>query len=209
MKRTISILLFSLCWVAGMAQQAELMRIYTDKDCYLAGEELWVKLSVDDEAYPGNSMSRVAYVEICDTAQVRAQAKVALNQGMGWACIQLPSTMHSGMYQLVAYTRYMRNLNPDSFPRKYVAVLNTMGASDEDNLVSNDSGAFPEGALAPVPETSLMKGDKKVYGSREKVSLAWSAHLGGAKELALSVVRKDCEVKMSQPAVASPSPVEG
>ena len=209
MKRTISILLFSLCWVAGMAQQAELMRIYTDKDCYLAGEELWVKLSVDDEAYPGNSMSRVAYVEICDTAQVRAQAKVALNQGMGWARIQLPSTMHSGMYQLVAYTRYMRNLNPDSFPRKYVAVLNTMGASDEDNLVSNDSVAFPEGALAPVPETSLMKGDKKVYGSREKVSLAWSAHLAGAKELALSVVRKDCEVKMSQPAVASPSPVEG
>jgi hypothetical protein len=192
-----------------MAQQAELMRIYTDKDCYLAGEELWVKLSVDDEAYPGNSMSRVAYVEICDTAQVRAQAKVALNQGMGWARIQLPSTMHSGMYQLVAYTRYMRNLNPDSFPRKYVAVLNTMGASDEDNLVSNDSVAFPEGAGAPVPETSLMKGDKKVYGSREKVSLAWSAHLAGAKELALSVVRKDCEVKMSQPAVASPSPVEG
>ena len=144
MKRTISILLFSLCWVAGMAQQAELMRIYTDKDCYLAGEELWVKLSVDDEAYPGNSMSRVAYVEICDTAQVRAQAKVALNQGMGWARIQLPSTMHSGMYQLVAYTRYMRNLNPDSFPRKYVAVLNTMGASDEDNLVSNDSVASPK-----------------------------------------------------------------
>ena len=101
-----------------MAQQAELMRIYTDKDCYLAGEELWVELSVDDEAYPGNVMSRVAYVEICDTAQVRAQGKIALTDGRGWARIQLPSTMHSGMYQITAYTRYMRNLRSDSFPRK-------------------------------------------------------------------------------------------
>ena len=209
MKRTIYIILFSLCWVAGMAQQAELMRIYTDKDCYLAGEELWVKVCLDDEAYPGNSMSRVAYVEICDTAQVRAQAKVALTDGKGWARIQLPSTMHSGMYQLVAYTRYMRNLNSDSYPRKYVAVLNAMGASDEDNLVSNDTVAFPEGALVPVADTSLLKGDKKVYGSREKVSLAWSSHFAEAKELVLSVVRKDCGVKMSQPEVAAPKPVGG
>ena len=96
-----------------MSQSVELMRIYTDKDCYLAGEELWIKVSVDDDALPGNSMSRVAYIEVCDTAQVRAQGKIALTDGIGWACIRLPQTMHSGMYQLTAYTRYMRNLNSD------------------------------------------------------------------------------------------------
>lgn len=209
MKRTISILLFSLCWVAGMAQQAELMRIYTDKDCYLAGEELWVKLSVDDEAYPGNVMSRVAYVEICDTAQVRAQGKIALTDGRGWARIQLPSTMHSGMYQITAYTRYMRNLRSDSFPRKYVAVLNTLGASEEDNIVVNDTAIFQkESVPAQVPSQQL-KGDKSVYGLREKVTLSWPSQLADARELTLSVVRQDCEVKMSQPSVASPVPAEG
>ena len=209
MKRTISILLFSLCWVAGMAQQAELMRIYTDKDCYLAGEELWVELSVDDEAYPGNVMSRVAYVEICDTAQVRAQGKIALTDGRGWARIQLPSTMHSGMYQITAYTRYMRNLHSDSFPRKYVAVLNTLGASEEDNIVVNDTAIFQkESVPAQVPSQQL-KGDKSVYGLREKVTLSWPSQLADARELALSVVRQDCEVKMSQPSVASPVPAEG
>jgi hypothetical protein len=59
------------------------MRIYTDKECYLAGEELWIKVCVDDVVIPGNEMSRVAYVEICDTAQVHVQGKIALQQGMG------------------------------------------------------------------------------------------------------------------------------
>ena len=209
MKRTISILLFSLCWVAGMAQQAELMRIYTDKDCYLAGEELWVELSVDDEAYPGNVMSRVAYVEICDTAQVRAQGKIALTDGRGWARIQLPSTMHSGMYQITAYTRYMRNLHSDSFPRKYVAVLNTLGASEEDNIVVNDTAIFQKESVPAQMPNQQMKGDKSVYGLREKVTLSWPSQLADARELTLSVVRQDCEVKMSQPSVASPVPAEG
>ena len=124
MKRTIVAMWLSLCWLVGMSQTLDLMRIYTDKDCYLAGEKLWVKVCLDDDILPGNGMSKVAYVEICDTAQVRAQGKVALQEGVGWACIQLPPTMHSGVYQLTAYTRYMRNLNPESFPRKHVAVLN-------------------------------------------------------------------------------------
>lgn len=195
--------------MAGMAQQAELMRIYTDKDCYLAGEELWVELSVDDEAYPGNVMSRVAYVEICDTAQVRAQGKIALTDGRGWARIQLPSTMHSGMYQITAYTRYMRNLHSDSFPRKYVAVLNTLGASEEDNIVVNDTAIFQKESVPAQVPSQQMKGDKSVYGLREKVTLSWPSQLADARELTLSVVRQDCEVKMSQPSVASPVPAEG
>lgn len=195
--------------MAGMAQQAELMRIYTDKDCYLAGEELWVELSVDDEAYPGNVMSRVAYVEICDTAQVRAQGKIALTDGRGWARIQLPSTMHSGMYQITAYTRYMRNLHSDSFPRKYVAVLNTLGASEEDNIVVNDTAIFQKESVSAQVPNQQMKGNKSVYGLREKVTLSWPSQLADARELTLSVVRQDCEVKMLQPSVASPVPAEG
>lgn len=208
MKRTILFGLFSLCALLGMAQTAELMRIYTDKDTYLAGEELWVKVAVEDEAYPGNAVSQVAYVEICDSAQVRAQGKVALTQGKGWACIQLPQTMHSGVYQLTAYTRYMRNLNSESFPRKYLAVLNTLGSSTEDNLIANDSTAFPK-VVSEASNGHLMKTDKEVYGCRERVALTWSPHLAEAKELTLSVVRKDCEVKLTQPKVASPVPTGG
>lgn len=205
MKRTIYLLWMSLLGLASMAQSVDLMRIYTDKDCYLAGEELWVKVCLDDEAYPGNIMSRVAYVELCDTAQVRAQGKIALKDGRGWACIRLPQTMHSGMYQLTAYTRYMRNLKSDCFPRKYVAVLNTLGASNEDNLVANDSAVVD----TPMLQGNMLKGDKDVYGLREKVVLEWPAQLEKAKELALSVVRKDCDVKKYKPEISHSVPVQG
>ena len=53
MKRIIYILLLSLGWITGMSQSVELMRIYTDKDCYLAGEApngkillIWTAISV-------------------------------------------------------------------------------------------------------------------------------------------------------------------
>lgn len=209
MKRTISLWLLSLCWMTGLAQEVELMRIYTDKDCYLAGEELWVKVSLDDEVFPGNVMSRVAYVEICDTSQVRAQGKVALKDGTGWACIRLPQTMHSGVYQLMAYTRYMRNLKTEGFPRKHIAVVNARVASEEDLWVANDSTGYVKEAPAEPRKSTNLKGDKRVYGVREKVSLRWASHLAKAKELSLSVVRKDCEVALTPPQVALPEPTRG
>ena len=209
MKKAIYLILFSLCWVAGMAQQVELMRIYTDKDCYLAGEELWVKVSLDDDVLPGNIMSQVAYVEICDTAQVRAQGKIALTDGVGWACVRLPQTMHSGMYQLTAYTQYMRNLKPDGFPRKHIAVVNARVSSDEDYWVANDSTGYVQEAVSPKRKNSFLVGDKEVYGLREKVSLKWSSYFAGAKELTLSVFRKDCEVTLPKPEVAFPEPTKG
>ena len=198
MRRFIYSMLFGLCSIMGMSQTVELMRVYTDKDSYLAGEDLWVKVCIDDDALPGNMISKVAYVEICDTAQVRAQGKVALNQGVGWACIRLPQTMHSGVYQLIAYTQYMRNLNPESFPCRHLAVLNVLGSSQEDRIIANDSTAFP--MIDPViPVNNGMKSDKNVYGFREKVSLSWQSHLADAKELTLSVVRKDYKAKLVQP----------
>ena len=209
MKKAIYLILFSLCWVAGMAQQVELMRIYTDKDCYLAGEDLWVKVNLDDDVLPGNIMSQVAYVEICDTAQVRAQGKIALANGVGWACIHLPQTMHSGMYQLTAYTQYMRNLKPDGFPRKHIAVINARVSSAEDHWVANDSTGYVQEAIPPKRKNSLLVGDKEVYGLREKVSLKWSSYFAGAKELTLSVFRKDCEVTLPKPEMAFPEPTRG
>ena len=120
--------ILGLCVLTSIAQSTDMMRIYTDKDCYLAGEKLWIKVCVNDEVIPENALSRVAYVEICDTAQVHVQSKIELEKGTGWACIHLPQTMHSGVYQLTAYTRYMRNLKSDCFPRKYVAVLKLLGS---------------------------------------------------------------------------------
>ena len=45
------------------AQIVENMRIYTDKDCYVAGEDLCIKVCVTDSLSRGSVLSKVAYVE--------------------------------------------------------------------------------------------------------------------------------------------------
>ncbi len=54
--------------------------------------------------------------------------------------------MHSGAYQLTAYTRYMRNQSADRFPKKYIAVLNASQATDGDDVeLLKDSVSFDFG----------------------------------------------------------------
>ena len=122
MKRyCLIILLLGLVSVltANAQVPSEHMRIYTDKEFYLAGERMWIKVCVTDSLYRPYSLSKVAYVEVSDTKQVYAQAKVELTDGVGWAAVKLNSAMHSGSYRLLAYTRYMRNNSLVHFPKKY------------------------------------------------------------------------------------------
>ena len=100
MKRIISIIIGLISVLGLQAQVTECMRIYTDKDNYLAGEDLWIKVCVTDSAEA--PFSKVAYVEISDMRQVYAQGKIALKNGTGWGRIKFPQTMHSGAYQLTA-----------------------------------------------------------------------------------------------------------
>ena len=203
MRRMIFLWMLGLFALTSLAQTSDVIRIYTDKECYLAGEELWIKVCLDNDALPGNEMSRVAYVEICDTAQVHVQGKVDLQKGTGWACIHLPQTMHSGVYQLTAYTRYMRNWKTENYPRKYVAVLNTLASSGKDSRILKDFPVSSNESLVSMLSDGRMKGDKKVYGFREKVVLSWPSSLAEAKELSLSVVRKDCTVDLPVPKVGA------
>lgn len=76
MKRIISIIIGLISVLGLQAQVTECMRIYTDKDNYLAGEDLWIKVCVTDSAEA--PFSKVAYVEISDMRQVYAQGKIAL-----------------------------------------------------------------------------------------------------------------------------------
>ncbi len=107
---------------------------FTDKECYLAGERLCVRVDVtlpDGSASP----SAVAYVEVADTRQLYAQAMVYLTQGQGWAELSLPTTMHSGTYQLTAYTRALRNFGPDTFFSTLVGVINGEQLSRRDDIL--------------------------------------------------------------------------
>lgn len=200
MKRMIYTLLLFFCTLAATAGQSGLIRIYTDKDCYLAGEKMWIKLSLDEQASPENRMSTVAYVEISDETQIHAQAKVSLREGTGWACVSLPASMHSGVYRLMTYTRYMRNWDTSCYPQKFLAVVNARAHGESDKLKAEAVPALSDLAESPVVG---LESSQASYGMREKVTLQWPSEWADARDLVLSVVRKDSEVTLP----ASPEPV--
>ena len=62
-------------------------RIYvqTDKQVYLAGELLWLKLCVTDATGIPVSFSKVGYVELLDESTALVQAKIEIKEGKdGW-----------------------------------------------------------------------------------------------------------------------------
>ena len=67
-------------------------RIYvqTDKQVYLAGELLWLKLCVTDATGIPVSFSKVGYVELLDESTALVQAKIEIKEGIGEGWLELP-----------------------------------------------------------------------------------------------------------------------
>jgi len=129
------IFIYLLC-IGNITQaqsQAEQVNAYTDKDCYLTGERLCVRVDATIGGRP--SPSRVAYVEIADARRMYAQCMVTLRDGQGWAEIYLPTSMHSGCYQLAAYTRGSKGLDNDAVHYSIIGIINVDKLSRQDNIV--------------------------------------------------------------------------
>ncbi len=186
MKKTIAFIIYLLASMSMVAQQQEYIRLITDKECYLAGEDLWMKVCVSDANNQPMKISKVAYIEVSDEKQVYAQAKIDLTDGWGSGRIRLPRTMHSGTFLITAYTRYLRNWGEDAFCHQLIAVVNTLQASDEDCIAWIDS--LPS---LPTSISNKLSSDKQMYGKRSKVVLSWEEVPTDVFGLTLSVVRKD------------------
>lgn len=160
MRKILYVLLIALmqCLDAS-AQFAESITAFTDKDCYAAGERIQVSVAVQDAAGSMSDLSKVAYVELCDTRSMVAHAMVQLSDGRGWASMTLPSTMHSGFYQLTAYTSNMRNIGTSAFHRSLVGVVNTFSLSSRDNVKF----------VAPKPKEMVIR---QTYNAGQKVHVS-------------------------------------
>ncbi len=187
MKRIATIIIVSmLATISSIAQQQEYIHLITDKDCYLAGEDIWLKVCVSDSNNQPLNISKVAYIEVADSEQVYAQSKINLTGGIGNGRIRLPRTMHSGTFQLTAYTRYMRNWGEEAYCRQLIAVINTLQSSEEDKIEWSES--FLD---IPITTSNNLKSDKEEYTSRSKVTLKWNKLPEAVFGVSLSVVRKD------------------
>ncbi len=133
--KKLYILLYVLSCTGFLFAQHRSEQIFavTDRQCYMTGEVLCVRV----DAFANDSMpsdSKVAYVELSDQHQMYAQAMVTLTNGQGWAEIRLPKQMHSGCYELTAFTRDMTNYGSDCYFRSLVGVVNGEKLSRKDRV---------------------------------------------------------------------------
>jgi hypothetical protein len=98
----------------------------TDRQLYLTGELLWFSVRcVDASFHHASAVSKVAYIELLNrNNSVIAQAKVDLINGRGSGSFFLPTSLSSDNYVLRAYTRWMKNSQPEFFFHKIIGVIN-------------------------------------------------------------------------------------
>lgn len=129
---------------------AEKIYVQTDKQFFLAGEILWLKLYVLNAAnHLPLAMSKLAYVEILDkNNRPVAQAKIQLKDAQGNGSIFLPVQLTSGNYQLRAYTNWMKNSGADFYFSKPITIVNTQRQGEwaaGEKKQDYDLQFFPEG----------------------------------------------------------------
>ena len=150
--------LLCLLWAGQTVLAGELReRVYlqTDKQFYLSGELVWMKFIATDLDQRLSDVSKVGYVELLDSASAVVQARLVLEKGVGNGCLQLPSTLPTGNYRLVAYTRYMRNEGEEVFFEKPLTVVNTFVTNEAlltDTLLPTYSFTRREGPVSVSPD---------------------------------------------------------
>ncbi|MDX2246915.1 MAG: hypothetical protein SF052_09085 [Bacteroidia bacterium] len=100
--------------------------VHTDRDLYLTGEKIRMKVYVTDAAFNHPTpFSKVAYLELWgpDGLPIE-QLRFPLFDGKADISLLLDRNLHSGYYQLRAYTRWMLNGSAEDFFLLPLAVLN-------------------------------------------------------------------------------------
>ena len=109
----------------------EKLFIQTDKTFYLAGETIWFKIfCVDANVHRPLSLSKIAYVELIGKDQKSIlQTKIALDSGMGWGSMTLPTSLVTGNYLFRGYTGWMKNFPPEFYYEQILPLVNTIKGS--------------------------------------------------------------------------------
>jgi hypothetical protein len=153
MERIYRVLALALCAVslAFAANAQERVYVSTDKECYLAGENMWISVYCLDDAAGGYSqLSKVAYLEFYNKEGLVSQIKLPLKEGRGCGRLQIPLSFATGNYSIAAYTQKYGGASKGEFNGKIVTVFNTLSSQrvkDGVEVVPDDEPLMGDGSL--------------------------------------------------------------
>ena len=204
MKRSLMILammVLALLPLRAQERTAERTYVTTDRSVYVAGDRIWCSAFCVTGEGCLSDVSRVAYLELHSADGMAATAKLALNGGRGAGYLDLPTSLPTGNYRLVAYTAQ----NKDEVDYDYTGLASkTLSIF---NVFSTDRVTDGEEVVSPE-EYAEMPGQARHDG--RDVSLEWTPdsvlhitnNTGSPITFSLSVAREDDIIPPTNPDIA-------
>ncbi len=162
----------------------EKLFITTDRDIYITGEQIRVKVyEMDELSCLPVGFSKIVYLEMLNAGNnpVR-QAKIRVEGTSGSAVFRLSDTLSSGNYLIRAYTAWMENFTEDLFSYTTITVINPF-KEISDFAVPNQGQTSGIG-LSYVPGNELtcnettagqlkitVQPDRQKYATRDRVRI--------------------------------------
>ncbi len=211
MRRSLILLIMmglSLLPLRAQERTAERTYVTTDRSVYVAGDRIWCSaFCVTDEGRLSD-VSRVAYLELHSADGVAATAKLALNGGRGAGYLDLPTSLPTGNYRLVAYTAQ----NKDEVDYDYTGlasktlsifnVFSTDRVTDGVEVVSPEEYAQRHTRLDRASQTPDQVGGNVEFSWTPDSTLRITNNTGERITFSLSVAREDDIVPPANPDVA-------
>jgi hypothetical protein len=102
--------------------------VHSDRDDYIAGENLWFNIYlIDRQSFMPSGNSRIAYFELLNPEnRAVVQKRIRIDNGYGPGQIVLPDTLSTGTYTIRAYTSWMKNFLPYNCFMKDINIYNAL-----------------------------------------------------------------------------------
>ncbi len=144
----------------------------------LTGEYLFYKVyNLNDKTKQPSEISKIAYVElISEDREVIFNHKIRLVKSQGQGDFFVPTTVPSGNYKLIGYTRWMKNGSLDLFFQEDISIINPY-QSNQDAILQDVDKKEVEGEMLKSPLISedkrfILSMGQKEYPKKSKVSIA-------------------------------------
>lgn len=102
--------------------------VHTDRDTYIAGEDIWFNLYlIDRKSNKPVFDNKIAYIELLNPENLPViQKKISIDKASGSGHLVLPDTLSPGTYTIRAYTSRMKNFLPYNCYMKEIGIYNAL-----------------------------------------------------------------------------------
>lgn len=192
---SINIILLTM-WLTPCSAQSQLRaieRIYisTDRTLYLSGESIWLSLfcfDISGENVCFTDVSSVAYVELRNADSFVSGVKLRIEKGRGSGRMQIPTTVPTGNYRLIAYTKQMLNEEELRCFDLIVPIVNTLSTERvPEGVQIQDEYSAPRLHVDTKHIEIKIGGDKNSVSPNELLPVSLVNKSGEAMTLSLSV----------------------